>query len=251
MITPNTGNGRTRHSHPASPRRLGQLRWWGECASDRNDPEIMRPPATIPAKAFLKKTSPWGLACVVRLSMVLVLVVGDLLVPYRAASVPKKFRDMLVPGKISQTLCTGNLVTREVYDWLRTVTADIHVVAGDLDESADFPVSKTVTIGAFRIGLAHGHTVVPWGDREALAILQRKLDCDVLITGHTHQFAAYAYQGAFFLNPGSATGAYSALGSNSVPTFVLMDVDERTITSYVYSLVDDEVQVEKIEYTKP
>ena len=28
--------------------------------------------------------------------------------------------------------------------------------------------------------------VVPWGDRDALAILQRKLDCDILVTGHTH-----------------------------------------------------------------
>ncbi len=164
---------------------------------------------------------------------------------------PKKFREMLVPGKISQTLCTGNVATRETYDWLRTITADIHVVTGDLDEIVDLPVTKTVTIGSFKIGLAHGHTVVPWGDREALAILQRKLDCDVLITGHTHRFEAYAYQGAFFLNPGSATGAYSATGAASVPTFVLMDVDERNITSYVYSLVEDEVQVQKIEYAKP
>ena len=30
----------------------------------------------------------------------------------------------------------------------------------------------------------------------------------------------------------------------------LMDVDERTITSYVYSLVDDDVLVQKIEYVK-
>jgi putative phosphoesterase len=113
----------------------------------------------------------------------------------RAAAIPKKFKDMLVPGKISQTLCTGNLCTREVLDWLRTVTSDIHVVAGDLDEaSSEFPQTKTVTIGAFKIGLAHGHAVVPWGDKESLAILQRKLDCDVLITGHTHKFEAYAYQ---------------------------------------------------------
>merc|ERR1711964_880906 len=100
------------------------------------------------------------------------------------------------------------------------VIADIHVVAGDLDEmSTDFPVTKTVTIGSFKIGLAHGHSVVPWGDKESLAILQRKLDCDVLISGHTHQFAAYAYQGAFFMNPGSATGAYSATtGAPSEPT---------------------------------
>ena len=138
-----------------------------------------------------------------------------------------------------------------MYDWLRTITADIHVVAGDLDEmSTDFPVTKTVTIGSFKIGLAHGHTVVPWGDKEALAILQRKLDCDVLISGHSHKFEAYAHQGAFFMNPGSATGAYSATHGSTEPTFVLMDIDDSSITSYVYRLKDDDVQVEKIDYTK-
>jgi vacuolar protein sorting-associated protein 29 len=30
--------------------------------------------------------------------------------------------------------------------------------------------------------------VVPWGDKEALAILQRQMGADILITGHTHEF---------------------------------------------------------------
>ena len=30
--------------------------------------------------------------------------------------------------------------------------------------------------------------VVPWGDKEALSVLQRQLDVDILITGHTHKF---------------------------------------------------------------
>lgn len=93
--------------------------------------------------------------------------------------------------------------------------------------------------------------LLKWGDKESLAILQRKLDCDVLISGHSHKFEAYAYQGAFFLNPGSATGAYSATNGSSAPSFVLMDIEERSITSYVYRLQNEEVEVEKIDYTKP
>ena len=93
-------------------------------------------------------------------------------------------------------------------------------------------------------------SVVPWGDKEALSILQRKLDCDVLLTGHTHKFEAFANGGAFFLNPGSATVSYSPTGASSTPSFVLMDIDDRNITSYVYSLVDEEVQVQKVEYSK-
>ena len=83
-----------------------------------------------------------------------------------------------MPGKISQTLCTGNLCTREVYDWLRTITADIHVVAGDLDEmSSEFPVTKTVTIGSFKIGLAHGHAVVPVRKPILLSFLVVQTNC--------------------------------------------------------------------------
>ena len=68
-----------------------------------------------------------------------------------------------------------------------------------------------MTVGQFRIGLCHGHQLIPWGDTESLALLQRQLDVDILITGHTHKFEAYESDGHFFINPGSATGAYTAL----------------------------------------
>ena len=41
--------------------------------------------------------------------MVLVLVLGDLHIPHRAADLPPKFKSMLVPGKIQHIICTGNL----------------------------------------------------------------------------------------------------------------------------------------------
>lgn len=52
---------------------------------------------------------------------------------------------------------------------------------------------------------------MPWGDQESLALLQRELEVDILITGHTNKFNAFEKDGKFFINPGSATGAYSAL----------------------------------------
>lgn len=39
-----------------------------------------------------------------------------------------------VPGKIQHILCTGNLVTRDTYDYLKTIASDVHVVKGDFDE---------------------------------------------------------------------------------------------------------------------
>lgn len=43
------------------------------------------------------------------LKMVLVLALGDLHIPHRAADLPAKFKSMLVPGKIQHIVCTGNL----------------------------------------------------------------------------------------------------------------------------------------------
>jgi vacuolar protein sorting-associated protein 29 len=52
--------------------------------------------------------------------------------------------------------------------------------------------------------------VVPWGDPESLANLQRQLDVDILITGHTHKHEVFEYEKKYIINPGSATGAYSS-----------------------------------------
>ena len=54
------------------------------------------------------------------------------------------------------------------------------------------------------------------------------MDVDVLLWGGTHKFEAYELEGKFFVNPGSATGAFSSgWGWNKedpIPSFCLMDV---------------------------
>ena len=60
-----------------------------------------------------------------------------------------------------------------------------------------------------------------------------KLDVDVLCYGGTHRFDAYEMENKFFVNPGSATGAFTTgwMGEGEgegmgemVPSFCLMDV---------------------------
>ncbi len=34
----------------------------------------------------------------------------------------------------------------------------------------------------------HATQIVPWGSNDALALVQRKLDVDILVSGHTHEF---------------------------------------------------------------
>ncbi|GBG79289.1 hypothetical protein CBR_g29439 [Chara braunii] len=182
--------------------------------------------------------------------MVLVLALGDLHIPHRAADLPPKFKAMLVPGKIQHILSTGNLCIKEVYDYLKSLCNDVHVSKGEYDEDPRFPETKLLNIGGFRIGLCHGHQVVPWGDVESLAMLQRQLDVDILLTGHTHQFKAYKHQGRLIINPGSATGAYSSMTYDVNPSFVLMDIDGIRVVVYVYELVNGEVKVDKIDFKK-
>lgn len=180
----------------------------------------------------------------------LVLVLGDLHVPHRSQGLPSKFKKLLVPGRIQHILCTGNLCTKESYDYLKTLASDVHIVRGDFDENNAWPEQKVVSVGQFKIGLCHGHQIAPWGDSEALATLNRQLDCDILISGHTHKFEAYEHEGHFYVNPGSITGAFSPLDPSVTPSFVLMDIQSSTVVTYVYQMIDDEVKVDRIEYKK-
>lgn len=86
------------------------------------------------------------------------------------------------------------------------------------------PETKVVKVGEFKIGLCHGHQIVPWGDPEALAMMQRQLDVDILITGHTHKNSVMEYEGNYYINPGSITGAYSGMSRYATPLYAPLTV---------------------------
>ncbi|KVH92718.1 Phosphodiesterase [Cynara cardunculus var. scolymus] len=92
--------------------------------------------------------------------------------------------------------------------------------------------------------------VVPWGDLDSLAMVQRQLDVDILVSGHTHRFMAYKHETGMVINPGSATGSYCGMTYDVNPSIVLMDIDGLRVVVYVYELIDGEVKVEKIDFKK-
>ena len=132
-------------------------------------------------------------------------------------------RTMCHPG-LSSAPPSFHLCNQETYDYLRSICSDVTVVQGDVDERA-WPDTRVVTLGDLRVGLCHGHQVVPAGDRDAVAMLQREMDADVLVLGGSHAFEAYKHEGRFVINPGSATGAFHPLLKDPVPGFVLLDID--------------------------
>ncbi|EFA84113.1 metallophosphoesterase domain-containing protein [Heterostelium album PN500] len=179
-----------------------------------------------------------------------IIAIGDLHVPHRSHGIPPEFKKLLVPEKIQHILCTGNLVSKDIHDYFKTLTSDVHVVKGEFDENSSYPDTKVVTIGQFKFGLCHGQQIVPWGDKTSLAALQREMDVDVLITGHTHHIEVFEANNKLFINPGSATGAFSNITHDVTPSFVLMDVQGYDITIYIYKLIDGSVKVEKLEHSK-
>lgn len=64
----------------------------------------------------------------------LVVVLGDLHIPHRASAIPENFQKMLIPNKTQHVLCTGNICTKEQFDFLRSLAPSVHVVRGEMDE---------------------------------------------------------------------------------------------------------------------
>jgi vacuolar protein sorting-associated protein 29 len=181
----------------------------------------------------------------------LVLVVGDMFVPQRAPDIDPQFKQILIPNKLQHVLSLGNIGSRESYDWLRSLSNDFHGVKGDYDEG-DMPEKKLVTIGEFKIGMIHGHQVLPWGDTDSLSCIARQLDCDIFISGNTHQIGVKVLDNKLYINPGSISGAFSDIVADPSPSFVLMVLTgtEAIVYLYVLNYRTQKFDVSKVEYRK-
>ena len=181
----------------------------------------------------------------------LVLVVGDMFVPQRAPDIDPQFKAILIPNKLQHVLSLGNIGSRESYDWLRSLSSDFHGVKGDFDEG-DMPETKLVTIGEFKIGMIHGHQILPIGDTESLACVARQLDCDIFISGNTHKIGVNVLDNKLFINPGSISGAFSNIVADPSPSFILMVLTGTEAIIYLYVLNDktQKFDVCKVEYRK-
>ena len=111
---------------------------------------------------------------------------------------------MLVPNKMQHVVCTGN-IGMEQYEELQSLAPNVHCVAGDFDDDEftnfSLPESSVLQVGQFRIGVMHGHQIIPWDNQDALARMRRKLNVDILISGHTHQNQVNCHDGYYHINP--------------------------------------------------
>lgn len=185
----------------------------------------------------------------------LTLAIGDLYIPERSVGLPSKFRKLLCPNpsqvpsnsKISDVICLGNITnSNETLRFLHNLSGNFHLVKGEHDDvellsqqlklisnsDTKIPLYNVITHDNLKIGFTNGFQIVPKNDPLGLSALARELDVDVLVWGGTHKVEAYTLDGKFFINPGSATGAF---------TFDWPDNDDDD---------DDDVPTEESEHEK-
>lgn len=164
----------------------------------------------------------------------LTLAIGDLYIPDRSIEIPPKFQKLLSPNpnsipsnnKISQVLCLGNITNSfETLQFLYNLSPSFQLIKGEFDDplilsqqlnhlnneesNQTLPNYKIIILDNLKIGFTNGYQIVPKNDPLSLLNLARELDVDVLICGGTHKVEAYILDGKFFINPGSATGAFN------------------------------------------
>ena len=186
------------------------------------------------------------------MSTELVLVISDILIPLKSPMIDSQFKSILLPNKINHLLCLGNIGNQDTLYWLQNLSSNFHSVKGDFDIYQNYPEKKVVQIGSFRIGMIHGHQILPIGNKDALLDVQHELNCDVLLSGFTHKYDISINENKLFLNPGSITGGFSPMMEDFVPSFMLMAISGEDLTIYSYVLKDktEKFEVGQVEYQK-
>ena len=181
----------------------------------------------------------------------IVLLVGDMLVPQRISDISEKFKSLITPNKINHVLCLGNMGSTESYDWLKSLSNNYHCVKGDYDLDESLPDKKCVQIGEFKIGIIHGHQIIPSGDIDSLSDIQRQLGCNILVSGFTHELNVKVKDNFLYLNPGSISGAFSPSVKDNSPSFILLALQGDIAILYLYILdnMSNNFEVKKYEYT--
>ncbi|CAK9438722.1 uncharacterized protein LODBEIA_P29460 [Lodderomyces beijingensis] len=175
----------------------------------------------------------------------LTLAIGDLFIPERSIDIPAKFKKLISPNpnnipsnsKISKVICLGNITnSTSTLRFLKNISPDFQLVKGEFDDpvlvsqqlqliienqsqqkqqqqgrrnDVKIPMYSKFTHDNLKIGFTNGYQIMPRGDPMQLSAFARELDVDILVWGGTTRVEAYVMDGKFFINPGSATGAFT------------------------------------------
>ena len=190
----------------------------------------------------------------------LILIMGDVHIPNRIDGIPNEVKELLNAnkGKFSRILCTGDFGTIESYEYFKSLLPkskewNFNCVKTDFQETKlSFPATLSLKSNGYKIGIINGYQIVPWGDLTALSALSKQMECDIMISGFTHLRGVFHFEGKWFINPGTITGAFSPLTNNPPPSFmVLFTLPEiATLYLYEYNASSKQFDVTKFDLTK-
>ncbi|RLG38790.1 MAG: YfcE family phosphodiesterase [Candidatus Alkanophagales archaeon] len=167
------------------------------------------------------------------------LIIGDTHIPSRA----KKIDDVIVAriksSDASHVFCTGDLTDERLLDFY-AVLGELHVVRGNMDY-LNLKKWDVAEIEGLKIGLIHGDGIYPRGNVRELCRIAETLAVNVLISGHTHRPQVLERELAggrkvLLLNPGSATGVWGGGGGSRKPSFMFLDISQRSCVVHLFEL---------------
>ena len=172
-----------------------------------------------------------------------ILVIGDFHYPNRA-KYPTEVFNFLKSQKFDLILCTGDLTDISILKELNKF-GPVKIVQGNMDWDVQHPNRHIITIQGIKIGLIHGNQIRPRGNLKKLAEYAKKLDLNILISGHTHTQSIIKYiNNLLLINPGSATGAWSFLADH-IPSFIILKINEIEIKIINYQMIENRFESRK------
>lgn len=169
----------------------------------------------------------------------MILVMGDFHIPSRAKSIPVEIFKFISKAKNDLILCTGDLTDGRVLDELGRI-APLKWVMGNTDYIRGND-SERLKIEEYDIGLVHGTVIYPRGDQSQLYNLAKKMDVNILISGHTHAMSIQHISDRLLVNPGSATGAWGGGPATLKPSFMILEIYGEKIAIHCYELTNNEL----------
>ena len=146
------------------------------------------------------------------------MIVGVLSDTHLQAHQPLPARVLEALSGCAAILHAGDVACREVLAALGTI-APVHAVRGNVDPpDLDLPARVELRLGAFTLGLTHGH--LGTGRTTEDRALGTFPGVDVVVFGHSHRPVVHrVVQGPLVVNPGSPTQPRGLQ-----PTLALLDL---------------------------
>ena len=142
------------------------------------------------------------------------------------ASAIKAARQM---GDVDVLIHTGDCV-RDAQRLSRELQRDIVCVQGNCDPMVDEPLTRTISLGGWKLFIAHGHQYAVKFSTERFLLAVKEAGAHIGIYGHTHAPHISYEDGIYLVNPGSTSEPRGSAG----PTYAMLHLtDEKVLPQIV------------------